>query len=217
MFAGFVGAAVLAALMIAKAELGLLPAIDFIAMLGGITHTGPVGGWMIHFFIGIVWGGLFAWLDPDLPGDSLRQRGVLFSLAGWCLMMIVVMPWAGAGLFALKLGILAPVLALVFHVVFGWVLGGTYAWLFVQMIPLRYRQPHLELSLRSRASHAYHFVLHILRRVRASRAYDVVARILIRARDAFPLSLPLSGGAAIANWMRSIKSRFGTIIRDQRC
>lgn len=42
-------------------------------------------------------------------------------------MMIIVMPMAGAGLFGLNIGIMAPVATLILHLIFGAVLGYTYA------------------------------------------------------------------------------------------
>lgn len=41
----------------------------------------------------------------------------------WALMMILAMPMVGAGLFAVKLGILAPVMTLILHLIWGAVLG----------------------------------------------------------------------------------------------
>ena len=41
-------------------------------------------------------------------------------------MMVAVMPMADAGFFGLKFGIMAPVMTLVLHVIFGAVLGGIY-------------------------------------------------------------------------------------------
>ncbi len=42
-------------------------------------------------------------------------------------MMLIPMPMAGAGLFGLKLGPMAPVMTLVLHLVWGAVLGAAYA------------------------------------------------------------------------------------------
>jgi hypothetical protein len=42
------------------------------------------------------------------------------------MMMLVVMPMAGAGSFGLGLGIMAPLVTLALHIVFGLVLGGIY-------------------------------------------------------------------------------------------
>ncbi|CAB3803547.1 hypothetical protein LMG28614_05846 [Paraburkholderia ultramafica] len=42
------------------------------------------------------------------------------------MMMIIMMPMAGAGLFGMALGMPAPVMTLVLHLVFGAVLGLVY-------------------------------------------------------------------------------------------
>lgn len=90
--------------------------------------TSPAAGWIAHFVIGtVLWGGLFAWLDPNLPGGSHWAKGIVFSTGAWLLMMILVMPMAGAGLFGMNLGIMAPIMTLILHLIFGAVLGGVYA------------------------------------------------------------------------------------------
>lgn len=128
MIAGFVATVVLSAIMVLKAGAGLLPALNVIVMLSKMAGAStPVAGWVIHFLIGtVLWGGLFAWLDPQLPGGSHWLRGIVFATGAWLLMMIVLMPLAGAGLFGANLGIMAPVMTLVLHVIYGAVLGGVY-------------------------------------------------------------------------------------------
>lgn len=42
-------------------------------------------------------------------------------------MMVMLMPMAGAGLFGMNLGVMAPVMTLVLHLIFGAVLGLSYA------------------------------------------------------------------------------------------
>jgi hypothetical protein len=42
-------------------------------------------------------------------------------------MMIVMMPMSGAGLFGMSLGMMAPVMTLMLHVIFGFALGVVYA------------------------------------------------------------------------------------------
>ncbi len=54
---------------------------------------------------------------------------MLFATAAWLLMMVIVMPLAGAGLFGVHIGLIAPILTLVLHLVYGTVLGGFYGWL----------------------------------------------------------------------------------------
>lgn len=41
-------------------------------------------------------------------------------------MMVMLMPMVGVGLFALSMGMMAPVMTLVLHLIFGAVLGWTY-------------------------------------------------------------------------------------------
>lgn len=41
-------------------------------------------------------------------------------------MMIMLMPMAGAGLFGMKMGLMAPMMTLVLHLIFGTVLGWCY-------------------------------------------------------------------------------------------
>lgn len=129
MVAGLAATAVLSALMLMKSAMGLMPQLDMIGMLGRMMGAAgsPAVGWIVHFLIGTVaWGALFAWLDPRLPGGSHTLRGVIFGVGAWLPMMVVLMPMAGAGLFGLGLGIMAPVMTLVLHMVFGAVLGWTY-------------------------------------------------------------------------------------------
>ncbi len=129
MVAGFVATVVLSALMLMKSMMGLMPELDVISMLTKMMGaSSSTAGWVAHFMIGtVVWGGLFAALDPKLPGGSHLVKGIVFSVGAWVLMMVAVMPMAGAGLFGMKLGMMAPVMTLVLHVIFGAVLGGVYS------------------------------------------------------------------------------------------
>lgn len=125
--AGFAATVVLSVLMLMKSAMGLMPELDVVAMLGGMMGTGPAMGWLGHFMIGtVVWGGLFGLIEPNLPGESYWLKGIVLGVGAWVLMMIAVMPMAGAGLFGLGLGMAAPVMTLMLHIIFGAVLGGTY-------------------------------------------------------------------------------------------
>ena len=109
MIAGFAATVVLSLLMIMKASMGLMPQLNVIAMLGGMSHGaigvgGPGIGWLMHFLIGtVLWGLLFAVLYDRLPGSGAVAKGMAFSVLAWLLMMILAMPMAGAGLFGLGL------------------------------------------------------------------------------------------------------------------
>ncbi len=131
--AGAAATAVLSAIMLLKASAGLLPDMNAIGLLAGLagTYAGlpatPLTGWILHILIGVVlWGGLFALVRPSLPGGTDLGRGLVFAGLAWLLMMIVVMPLAGAGWFALGIGVGATVVTLVLHLAYGAVLGGTY-------------------------------------------------------------------------------------------
>ena len=75
------------------------------------------------------WGGGFALLNVSIAGDKQIVKGILFGIAAWFGMMVVMMPMAGAGLFGLNLGIgmMAAVMTLILHIVFGAVLGLAFA------------------------------------------------------------------------------------------
>jgi uncharacterized membrane protein YagU involved in acid resistance len=89
----------------------------------------PAAGWVAHFIIGVVmYGVALAVLDDHLPGANRVWHGVLLALGGWLVMMVVLMPMAGAGFFGMNMGIGAPLMTLVLHVIFGVVLGGYYGY-----------------------------------------------------------------------------------------
>ena len=127
--AAFVATVVLSVMMLIKGAMGVLPQLDIAAMLATMMGSpGSIGlGWLAHFVIGTVgYGVAFAVLAAAIPVRSPVAKGVVLGLAGWLMMMIVVMPMAGAGLFALNIGIAAAVMTAVLHVVFGAVLGWVF-------------------------------------------------------------------------------------------
>lgn len=133
MIAGLVATIVLSLLMLMKGAMGLMPELNVIKMLTAMAHQRmgtpamPLVGWMMHFVIGtIAWGLLFAALNNKLPTSSMVTKGMIFGAIAWLLMMIGPMPMAGAGLFGLKMGMMAPVMTLILHLVFGAVLGAVY-------------------------------------------------------------------------------------------
>lgn len=129
MIAGFVATVVLSLLMIIKGMMGIMPELDVISMLGTMSQNmmgfgGPTVAWMIHFMIGtVVWGLLFAILFSLLPGSGAVRKGISFGVLAWLMMMIGPMPMAGAGLFGMNLGLMAPMMTLVLHIIFGAAMG----------------------------------------------------------------------------------------------
>ncbi len=123
---GFVATVVLSIVMVMKAKMGLMPELNAIKMLAGMMGAPLVMGWVAHFMIGtILWGTGFALLVDKLPG-SVMASAISFGILAWILMMVGPMPMAGAGLFGLKLGMMAPVATLMLHIIWGIVLGLTY-------------------------------------------------------------------------------------------
>lgn len=127
--AGFAATVVLSGLMMMKSAMGIMPQLDLIEMMSRMMGApdSPALGWLVHFGIGTVaWGLLYAWLEPRLPGETHTLRGIVFASIAWLLMMIVLMPMAGVGFFGLDLDIMAPIMTLVLHVIFGAVLGWVF-------------------------------------------------------------------------------------------
>lgn len=129
LIAGLAATVVLSALMVMKAMMGVMPELDLPKMLATMmgSPASPMVGWVVHFMIGIVGYGIaISLLDARLPGHSSTWHGVLIAVAGWLVMMVVLMPMASAGMFGMAMGPMAPIMTLVLHLIFGAVLGWTY-------------------------------------------------------------------------------------------
>lgn len=92
--AGLFATTGLSVLMLIERMIGLVPAIDVIAMLGSMPQHmmgmgGEAVGWALHFMIGaVIFGALFARLNDTLPGNSQIKKGVVFSVIAWLVMMV---------------------------------------------------------------------------------------------------------------------------------
>lgn len=111
-----------------KAAMGVMPELNLIKMIADMFGAPTAVGWAMHFMIGtVLWGSRFARLNRGLPGESHWLKGIVFATGAWLIMMIAMMPMAGVGFFGFHLGMMAPVMTLALHVVFGIVLGAIYA------------------------------------------------------------------------------------------
>ena len=125
--AGLAATVVLSMIMVAKGMMGLMPELNVIAMLSSMMNAAPVAGWVAHFMIGMLaWGLGFVFFGKYLPGRTHIVKGISFGIAAWVLMMLMVMPMAGAGFFGLNMGMMAPAMTLMLHVIYGAVLGLAY-------------------------------------------------------------------------------------------
>ena len=119
--------------MMMKKMMGVMPELDPVHILSDMVaqtmglEPNIIIGWVLHFGIGAVaWGGGLAVLNDSLPGSGQIAKGLAMGMAAWLLMMIGLLPLSGSGLFGMSMGIMAPVLTLVLHIVFGVALGFTY-------------------------------------------------------------------------------------------
>lgn len=100
--------------------------LDLPKMLAGTKGSPamPVIGWIVHSVIGVVVCGVaIAALDSKLPETCRVGRGIMLGVIGWPIMMVVLMPRVGAGMFGMNMGVMAPLITLVLHLIFGAVLG----------------------------------------------------------------------------------------------
>jgi hypothetical protein len=134
MVAGLIATLVLSAIMVMKSMMGLMSQLDVIALISNMANNymslprSPVTGWSIHFMVGILVYGLgFVLLHSVLPGRTETVKGISLAILGWAIMMLILMPMAGKGLLGLSIGIIAPIATFILHIIFGAVLGWTYA------------------------------------------------------------------------------------------
>ncbi|PIV32621.1 MAG: hypothetical protein COS34_12125 [Lysobacterales bacterium CG02_land_8_20_14_3_00_62_12] len=126
--AGLLATLVLSMLMFAKGMMGVMPELDIIAMLSMKMGGSIMMGWLAHLMIGALAYGIgFAVLYGVLPGSTATTKGIVLGVVGWLMMMLLVMPMMAMGMFAMSLGIMAPMMTLLLHVIFGAVLGWVYA------------------------------------------------------------------------------------------
>ncbi len=125
--AGVVATIVLSLMMLIKGKMGVMPELDIISMLAGMMGGALLLGWVMHFMIGVGYGVVFHLTYDKLPTNSLIIKGLILGVVGWLVMMLMLMPMVGAGLFGMKMGVMAPIMTLVLHAIFGAVLGFVYS------------------------------------------------------------------------------------------
>jgi hypothetical protein len=127
MIAGLVATVVLSALLLLKGSMEIVPELNIIRLLTNLGSIGVVAAWMDHFIVGVVvWGLLFAAYDAIAERPAHWLKGIIFGVFAWLLMMVLFMPLAKAGFFGYRLGFMAAVVTLAYHLVYGAVLGTTY-------------------------------------------------------------------------------------------
>lgn len=139
MVSGLLATGVLSIAMLIKSAAMIVPEANAIQALVKVSTTTfgsplvPWVGWLEHFIIGtILWGVAFAVFAQMIGIAQTRKTGgsifagLVFSVAAWIVMMLVLMPAAGAGFFGALLGYGAPLAALVLHLIYGFSLGAFF-------------------------------------------------------------------------------------------
>ncbi|HYE43759.1 MAG TPA: DUF6789 family protein [Caulobacteraceae bacterium] len=128
MIAGFAATTAISLLVVLKEVARILYGLDLVGLLSGLFDAPVWAAWLMHFFIGtVVWGALFAALAPRIPGSTCVVKGILFAVGAWLVMQLIVMPLAGQGFFGTRYTFWAPLVTLALHILYGAVLGGTFA------------------------------------------------------------------------------------------
>jgi hypothetical protein len=142
--AGGVATGVLSVVMLIIGATGFEPQLELPRLLLIVVDEPAEHalGWILHIAIGsVLLGGLFAYVEPRLHADSHTKKGILYALIAWLIMMLVFLPAAGAGYFGFQLSLLAPLVMLGLHVVYGTVLGWTYGKLSPTHSPFTHHHP----------------------------------------------------------------------------
>jgi hypothetical protein len=127
MLAGLVATLVLTGLLLLKGTMNLVPELSMIRLLMNLGSITLVQAWMDHFIVGVVaWGLLFGAYDSLASRPAHWLKGIIFGVFTWLVMMVAFMPLAKAGIFGSKIGPMAAVVTLMYHLVYGAVLGTTY-------------------------------------------------------------------------------------------
>jgi hypothetical protein len=145
---GFVATVVLSIVLMLKVHMNLVPEqYSLIVMLSKIAGGVP-SAWADHFIIGVlVWGLIYSGFDPALPSLPHWFKGLMFGVIAWVVAMVAFLPFVGAGLFGSKVGLLAAVVPLIQHLIYGLVLGITFgllsAWVPAKAEPAATPRPNM--------------------------------------------------------------------------
>jgi hypothetical protein len=123
--AGFFATVVLSALMLSFDAAGILKQLDIVEHIDKLGSIQRAAAWVDHFIVGtLLWGPIFAAFEATTSEARPRwQKGLMFGVITWVLMMLIFMPVIGAGLFGWRLGIVEPVGMLGMNLVYGLVIG----------------------------------------------------------------------------------------------
>lgn len=120
--AGFMASVISSLVLLVLTSLSLIPEFDFVVIQGALFgFAGTVlSAWIVYFIIGtLIWGSLYASMESRIAGNNPFSKGLLFGLFIWLIIMIVMMPLAGVGIFVKQYGLVAAGIMLLTDLVFG--------------------------------------------------------------------------------------------------
>ena len=131
LLSGLIATVVMTVFMMIGKATGMAP-MDLLLMMGrkilgseAVEKKTRMFGMLQHLIVGTVWGIVYiAAVGNQLYFTELSIRsGLLFALIPWLIMMLVMMPMMGVGVFGLKKSPRVLVLTLLLHLIYGGTLG----------------------------------------------------------------------------------------------
>ena len=142
---GFAGTFAASAIMIMNNAIGKVPELHIAKTLNTVlgTTNHAIIGWIAFFMIGtFVLGPLFAVLAPRIRIKVNLLKGLMFGVLVWLGMMMVLIPLAGGGFFAMHRSPIVPGVTLAVALVYGLVLSAVYALDISALQPQTPNRPH---------------------------------------------------------------------------
>ncbi|MET4685049.1 DUF6789 family protein [Brevundimonas faecalis] len=103
------------------------PFPEIVARMFGMPGN-LLAGWVLHFIVGsLVLGPLFAIAYSRLPTNTPETRGILFAVAAWVAMMLIITIIGDPRTFTGSAGFGTLAWMLITHMIFGGVMGNVYA------------------------------------------------------------------------------------------
>ncbi|MEO7726898.1 MAG: DUF6789 family protein [Burkholderiales bacterium] len=127
---GFIATIVAGSILVMKNAMRVFPDVHIpqtLSTLFGWPDHIVVGGVAVFLAGTLVLSLAYAWIAPRIPVRAASIKGLVFGFAVWLAMMLLLMPAAGAGLFAANRSTAVPAFDLVLMLVYGLVLATMYA------------------------------------------------------------------------------------------
>ena len=129
--AGVVATFVTSVMLLIKNAVGAFKEVHIAQTLSNILGTPDniVVGAIAFFLIGsLVLSVAYAFIRPYIPVRSDLVKGLIYGVGVWLGMMLVLMPVAGAGIFAMRRSFVPVAVDLVLSLIYGLIMAAVYAY-----------------------------------------------------------------------------------------